>query len=376
MKNLSPTSILLLNWCLILICAAQAQAAEPPLKGTVSSTSKTAPSLPASKNAAAGTLVTSAYGQGVHAYQAARYNEAVAYMYDAIMKEKAGANAWLYMGNSYYAMGQKKRAIETYESIKTRFPGTAQAVAAAQYLQRLNPVTTAAKPGDAKDAAAGADGAGDKEAKMTPAAVLAGLRQRMKIIRPSYGRTEVTSRTIAAVDGFFEKIPPRVREILYKNDIKFEITPTMIDKYPEGAYQEVAGYEGGTSKSCPGLFDNGTIVLSQATVNESTDEVNKPRKVDDLEGTFLHETGHALDHCLDWYSRSKEFRHNYYLDIARVPDDVAPRISYFLQKSDAGQIESCAELTSILLGNNRGKDAELTIYFPNTLSFIRKKLGL
>ncbi len=381
MKNLSPTSNLLLNWCVILICTAPAQAADPALKGNVSSTSKTAPSLPASKNAAAGAIVTSAYGQGVHAYQAARYNEAVAYMYDAIMKEKAGANAWLYMGNSYYAMGQKKRAIETYQSIKTRFPGTPQAIAAAQYLQRLNPVSTAAKTDatetGATETAEGKDESGEKKAAtMSPAAVLAGLRQRMKIIRPAYGRTEVTKRTIAAVDACFDKIPPQVREILYKNDIKFEITPTMIDKYPEGAYQEVAGYEGGTSKSCPGLFDNGTIVLSQATINESTDEVNKPRKVDDLEGTFLHETGHALDHCLDWYSRSKEFRHNYYLDIARVPDDVAPRISYFLQKSDAGQIESCAELTSILLGNNRGKDAELTIYFPNTLSFIRKKLGL
>ncbi len=377
-KSLLPILIAHLNCCLIF--SSTVALAADPLKGSVSNTNKKIVD-PTAKNATAGALVTSAYGQGVHAYQQARYNEAVAYMYDAITKEKAGANAWLYMGNSYYALGQKKKAIETYQSVKSGFPGTPQAVAAAQYLQRLNPViASASKPESEKDGDKSSDDeaeSGQKStANMSTAAILAALRQRLKTVRPVYGHGEVSKRTIAAVDACFEKIPPKVREILYKHDIKFEITPTMIDKYPEGAYQEVRGYEGGTSKSCPGLFNNGTIVLSQATVNESTDEVNRPRKVDDLEGTFLHETGHALDHCLKWYSTTTEFRHNYYLDIARVPDDVAPRISYYLQKSDAGQIESCAELTSILLGNNRGNDADLAIYFPNTLTYIKKKLGL
>lgn len=90
----------------------------------------------------------------------------------------------------------------------------------------------------------------------------------------------------------------------------------MIDKYPEGAYQTVRGYEGGTSKSCPGLFDGDTIVLAQSTVDEDTnlvDSAASARRSNPQEGTFLHETGHALDAC------STLFLHQ------RIPPQLLPR---------------------------------------------------
>lgn len=324
----------------------------------------------------------SCYNQGVQAYQQGRYKEAVRFMYDAIVKEKAGVNAWLYMANAQYASGNKQQALDTYQRIKSGFAGTAQAQAAAQYLQRFSSATKETE-GSNKPDSNKSDSNNDStasntntEAPLPPAKVLKELRARITITRPVIGHDPVSARTIAAVNRCFDKIPAKVQAILLKNNIKFVITPTMIDKYPEGAYQTVRGYEGGTSKSCPGLFDGDTIVLAQSTVNEDTNNVNQAINADDLEGTFLHETGHALDACLNNYSCTKEYRHNYYLDIAHVPDSVAPKISYYLQKSDTGQVESCAELTSILLGNERGHAAELTTYFPNTLKYIKQKLGL
>ncbi len=315
----------------------------------------------------------SIYAQGVQAYQAGRFNEAAAYMYESITKEKAGANAWLYMAHSYFALGQRKRAEETYQKLKDNFAGTPQASMAAQYLARLNPngrkETAPASSKSAESTALPADIASSKEGMKL-------LRKRVSLVRPVYGHDPVSQRTINAVDACFDKIPPIVQEILFKGDIDFVITPTMIDKFPAGAYQEVAGYEGGTSKSCPGLFTGRTVVLSQATVDENTNEVRRARDAADLQGTFLHETGHAVDACLQWYSCTDEFRHNYYLDIAHVPDDVAPRIKYYLQKSVRGQRETCAELTSILLGNERGYYQDMITYFPNTMKYIKGKLGL
>lgn len=326
-------------------------------------------------------LTASLYNQGVQAYQQGRYKEAVRFMYDAIVKEKAGANAWLYMANAQYASGNKQQALDTYQRIKSGFAGTAQAQTAAQYLQRFSSATKETEGSNKSDS--NNDSNNDStasnantEAPLPPAKVLKELRARITITRPAIGHDPVSARTIAAVNRCFDKIPAKVQAILLKNNIKFVITPTMIDKYPEGAYQSVPGYEGGTSKSCPGLFDGDTIVLAQSTVNEDTNNVDRAASEDDLEGTFLHETGHALDACLNNYSCTKEYRHNYYLDIAHVPDSVAPKISYYLQKSDTGQVESCAELTSILLGNERGHAAELTTYFPNTLKYIKQKLGL
>lgn len=330
---------------------------------------------PASSTAASSSTTSSIYSQGVQAYQAGRYNEAAAYMYESITKEKAGANAWLYMAHSYYALGQRKRAEETYQKLKDNFAGTPQAALAEQFVLRLNPnakkTTASASNTDAASSPAveAADIARTKEGMKQ-------LRKRVSIVRPVYGHDPVTERTIRAVDACFDKIPPIVQEILFKGEIQFVITPTMIDKFPAGAYQEVAGYEGGTSKSCPGLFTGKTVVLSQATIDEGSNEVRKPRDADDLQGTFLHETGHAVDACLHWYSCTDEFRHNYYLDIAHVPDDVAPKIKYYLQKSVRGQRETCAELTSILLGNQRGYYQEMITYFPNTMKYIKGKLGL
>ncbi len=332
-----------------------------------------AQAAPASSSKSGPLAKASIYAQGVQAYQAGRFNEAAAYMYESITKEKAGANAWLYMAHSYYALGQMKRAEETYQKLQDNFAGTPQASVAVLYLARLNPngkkETTEATSKSAARAALPADIGSSKEGMKL-------LRQRVSLVRPVYGHDPVNQRTINAVDSCFDKIPPIVQEILFKGDIDFVITPTMIDKFPAGAYQEVAGYEGGTSKSCPGLFTGKTVVLSQATVDENTNEVRKARDADDLRGTFLHETGHAVDACLQWYSGTDEFRHNYYLDIAHVPDDVAPRIKYYLQKSVRGQRETCAELTSILLGNERGYYRDMITYFPNTMKYIKGKLGL
>jgi hypothetical protein len=321
-------------------------------------------------------LAQSSYQQGVAAYNSKRYNEAASLMYESIHSEEAGANAWLYMANSYFALGQKNKAEETYQGITARFPNTPQCTMAAQALQRMGGST-------ASSVAAGrstVSSAVDSRIKDMVDSVAGGagkpLRERVTIVKPVMGHDPVSRQTIRIVQNCFSKIPPKVQAILAKNNIDFVITPTMIDKYPEGAYQEVRGYEGGTSKSCPGLFDDHTVVIAQATVEEGSNEVKRPIPADQIEGTFLHEVGHALDACLDWYSTSNEFRHNYYLDIAHVPDDVAPKISYYLQKSHAGQIESCAELTSLLLGNERRHAAELRQYFPLTLAYIKKKLGL
>lgn len=366
---------------LLMASAALAGPAAPSGKPASSASASTGTKVASQKNAA-----TTNYQQGVQAYEQGRYKEAALFMYNAIVKEKAGANAWLYMANAQYANGNKVQALDTYKRIKDGFPGTAQGQAAVQYLERFGGAASksaTAPPGANPETGSGAgaeasvsSNATALEPPMPPAKLLKELRARVTLVKPVIGHDPVSNRTIAAVNACFDKIPAKVQAILYKNNIKFVITPTMIDKYPEGAYQEVRGYEGGTSKSCPGLFWGDTIVLAQATVDENTNAVEKPISADELEGTFLHETGHALDACLKEYSCTKEYRHNYYLDIAHVPDSIAPKLSYYLQKSDTGQVESCAELTSILLGNQRDHAADLTTYFPNTLKFIKQKLGL
>jgi hypothetical protein len=82
-----------------------------------------------------------------------------------------------------------------------------------------------------------------------------------------------------------------------------------------------------------------------------------------------------VDACLDSYSSKEEYRHAYYLDIARIPADAASRLAYYMQKSVAGQQESCAEIMAVCLGGGESTAQDVKTYFPLTLSQVMKKLN-
>ena len=82
------------------------------------------------------------------------------------------------------------------------------------------------------------------------------------------------------------RLPPSVKAILTKNNIRITLTPTMIDFVPEGEYQEQSGYEGGTLKSCPGLFDYPVIAIAEHTVDEGSGDVKPAKSAESLEETL------------------------------------------------------------------------------------------
>lgn len=299
------------------------------------------------------------YQYGVQCYKLRRYNEAAGYFAEAIKLGQYGAALLLYQGHANYACGRRSEAVEAYKRILDAFPKSDEAPVAKQSLAKIDP-----------------SGQLQKGAAAPLAQAAKPLAERIEVVRPVVGHPELKSSTINTVKETVAALPAKIKEILDKGGIKFCITTTLIDKLPGLGYEEASGYEGGTFKSCPGMFWMDTIYICERTVNEGNDELSVPFSSESLRGTVLHETGHALDSCLSRYSESEEFRHAYYLDIAQVPDNVASRIRYYLQKSVPGQHESCAELTSILLGNSRQSDADLQEYFPNTLKVIKKKLGL
>lgn len=305
------------------------------------------------------------YTQGASRYQEKRYNEAIACFSEAINKGEAGAAAWLYIAHSYLAMGNRQEAVQTYQKIAASFPTSQEAQVARTYLQKLG------APGGAP-----ATAAQSREEDRAAANTGSDIKNRIEVVRPVVGHPEVSEQMIQSIKRCVAGLPKGIRKILNRGQIKIILTPTLIDKEPSLGYREGRGYEGNTYKSCPGMFRRDSIYICERTVNESTDEVQSARPINEIEGTFYHEVGHALDACLEQYSESDEYRHAYYLDIARVPDDVAHRIRYYLQKSIAGQHEACAELTRILLGNEDSKSAAMKESFPNTIKIIKGKLAL
>ncbi|MBS1998099.1 MAG: hypothetical protein JSS86_17370 [Cyanobacteria bacterium SZAS LIN-2] len=307
---------------------------------------------------------TSYLPQARQMYRAKRYAEASRLYGLAIQNEGAGAGGYLYMAHCEYMLGHLSQALHYYQFITQNYRALPEAKSAALYVAQLEPIAR-------------------KQTRMLAHVSLSSmgaqgttLLDRFEIVRPTAGHPEVSTATIDSVKEFVRSLPPQIQSLLQTNGIKFCITPTLIDKDPALGYQEGRGYDGYTYKRCPGMFKGNTVIICERLVDEGSNEVEAPLPVSSIANTFHHEVGHALDSCLGNFSASEDYRHPYYLDVARIPADGAGSVSYYTQKSLAGQQESCAEITANVLGHGGVNAPALRAYFPQSMLAIRKKLNI
>ncbi|MBU6451801.1 MAG: hypothetical protein KGS72_08495 [Cyanobacteria bacterium REEB67] len=310
-------------------------------------------------------------------YLAHRYYEACNLFYQAIVKEKAGPSAWLYMAHCQYSLGRTRDAMASYRRIKETFPKLAEGKTAAMYLAREENIHPSAVPIRVHESGTNPGSVTTlASASMLAATDQNPLTGRITVVKPIVGHPEVATDTAETIKDYIRDLSPNIQAILLQGNIKFCITPTLIDRNPEMGYREGRGYEGMTYKQCPGMFDGQNVILCERTVNEVSNDVEAPLSAAYVNQTFFHEVGHALDGCLGNYSLSPEYQHAYYLDIARIPADAAQRLAYYMQKSHAGQEESCAEITCVCLGGASRHTDEIKTYFPLTMALVQKKIGL
>jgi hypothetical protein len=337
-------------------------------------------------------VATTALAQGYQMYQARRYAEASSLFWQAIQQEGAGANGYLYMAHCQYALGHVKQAIPYYRYVRDTYKDSPECPIAVQYLAKLDPAGTAKGTGAGASAAASTStstsvttsaSAGTSASRSNPFAsgdskpsASGNLLDRIELVRPIIGHPELSKLTINTIKDDLQKLPKPVQKILIEHGIKFCITTTLVDKYPAMAYKEGRGYDGQTLKRCPGMFKGDTVVICERVINEASNEVEGQIMPGKITQTFYHEIGHAIDCCLGWYSMKDDYRHAYYLDIARIPAETAGRLAYYMQKSDAGQVESCGEITSVCLGSGDRDAEDIKASFPLTMAFIKKKLNI
>lgn len=313
------------------------------------------------------------YELGIKAYQARRYGEAASYFRNAIAREGGTADAWLYLGHSFYAAGDTARAEQTYKTLQANTNKySPQSITAGRSL-RLIQVTTVT---NFRRATINSGGAVNPITASVSGDQRSGQGGQVTVQAPKIGHPEVSSAAINTVRSAFDGLPPTIKQLLINGNVQIVVTPTMIDKFPAGAYQERMGYGGGTDKSCDGLCTGRLIVIAEHKINERTDEVGPAISGNFMEETFLHESGHAIDNCLNSYSQSAEFKTAYTADVAKMPDDDKSKLAYFLQKNGQGQAETFAELASSLLGNHRWAAGAMVDNCPATMKCVREKLGL
>lgn len=312
----------------------------------------------------ASTFQLSEFQRAIAAYNTRRYKDAVVILEQLVSCKQATALTWLYLAHARYAIGNRNASIYAYQILKKSFPGTKEAEQADLCLRKLE-----SESSSRSDQAA---------APLTQHITPIELSEKFEIIPPKFGHAPVTAANSKAIKDAIKNLPPTVKKILRDHGVGFSIAPTMEEQFPVFLRQEREGFPGYSNGTVGGLFDISTnkVCVFQSKFDETSHQPLGARTPEDLVGTFLHESGHAIDACLGNYSQSVEYRTAFYRDIDQMPENISSKVKPFAQKTLFSQKESCAELTSVVLGGVRPNADELKAYLGNTLKVIHLHLGL
>lgn len=333
---------------------------------------------PAAGTAGAPAAKSKSYQTGVALFGAKRFDEASRYFTSVVKAEPTNAEAYYYLATCQAMVGDEPAAKRLYEYVVKYFPDTPAATSSKQYLDAHASANAAKETADAatiqkqvKELASALEGV-RKSATTAPASIAS----LVQVVRARADRPNVSAEAIAAIKGAVDKMPVSVKNFMWSHNVRIYVTPTVEDYSPGVKYQEARGYEGGTYKSCPAFYQNRKIVIAERTMDEGDESIKDAFPPNNMVNSLYHETGHAMDFCLDGISHSEEFKHAYLLDSAHVDPTTANTLRYYLQKSEDGQEECCAELIGLLLGQTERHTAEMRATFPLTLKLLRAKLGL
>jgi tetratricopeptide (TPR) repeat protein len=283
--------------------------------------------------------------QGIALYQQKNYRAAVVCFNQAIAADRNNASPYFYLANCAYALGDRKSAIKIHWFVAHHFPSAKEAYSSRDILRTLDPdysrnstiPTASTTPTMATRSAAAAPGG------LSEASNQSLVDDLLVVVRSQGNRPNVSPKLVEATKQALYCYPPSLLTLLSKRRIKICLTPSTVDQDPRMQNTQPHGYEEGTTyKNCPGFFDGRHIVVCAYAVRGFDDSAWEP--TEDPIGTLRHELGHAFDYCLGNVSTSDEFKHAYYMDVSRIPEENKPRLSYFLQLSDTGPRETFAEI--------------------------------
>jgi hypothetical protein len=188
---------------------------------------------------------------------------------------------------------------------------------------------------------------------------------------------DVSPQFIEEVKREINKLPYKLLAALQARGGRVCITPRLADKLPDFRNTRPRGWEYGTTgKNVDGLFDGTDVLVCEwSTSYEDDSSLVKNSRVGYI---VRHESGHAFDHYWGRISASPDYKHTYYLELAKMdPDQKDAELAYFAQKAEGGPSECFAELFAIMVGGGASKnvDANLAPIFPQCSKMIRTRLS-
>lgn len=302
------------------------------------------------------------FAAGVAEYQKRNYNAAIQHLLKAIPvmeRETAACTARLYLGHSYFALGDKVSAKKNYEELILRCYGSNEWKIAKAALETIanQPTQTSGK-----STSAGATKAPVKAAQSAP-----GVLGRISILPPKFEHPAVSTSMITTVQNAIIQLPKGIRKILDDGGAQIILAPNISDKWPQSVTDEGLGYDKGRT------YGREMYVFErQIEKDRDPSELGPAWGANDIKINFYTQVGLAvLD--ITGVCKQKDVIAAYKADCQNVPDELRDSYRVFLQDGN-GINETCAEIVSIFLAQKRA--TEFDGIYSTTKKLIQTKLGL
>ena len=167
--------------------------------------------------------------------------------------------------------------------------------------------------------------------------------------------------------------PRNVKQSMADYGVRFNVGKTVVELNPHLDGVHPRGWPPNlTWEHVEGVYNRDTKNISIGETKKDA-TTNQTVKTTRFAGTLRHESGHAFDASLGYFSRSAEFIEAYEKDESKIADSDKKWIEYFLQKGHAGRSEVFAEIFAHHFGGGSVRD--IRVHFPSVLELMKGKLS-
>lgn len=268
----------------------------------------------------------SGFGAGVIQYKNHNYSAAIKCFEGELKKGDAKPEVYTYLGHSYYAVGDRIRALKSYQEIVTKFKGQPAEQTAKEFIKRLDPH--------------------GRYSQTRGSSVL----QRIETIKPTItGHPSVETSTLSTIRNSLLKLPAYVLKILDNYGTSIYVGTNSTDKFPEDWHTSKPGAEVITLSQEAGRTIGSDIYIWERPTEPGSKELG--RKFPDyyLEQALLSEVGHIVSKGLNDIANDPGFKEKYDFEVGLLSTTDRKRYHRYLQKDNKGAEELAAACVANVL---------------------------
>jgi hypothetical protein len=317
------------------------------------------------------------YQTALGLYNKRNYAEAAEHFAGAWRVDPNNASAAYYAAYCLYLAGKREDAVNSFWQLVDKLPSRKESMMARQVLQQIDPAYAKHSAGSALTSSSQSTKGGISHAAVPKAETVQDLINGLVQVTPPQGKLPpVTPSFVQSIKQMLTDVPIPVLRLLRSREGHICVLPSVVEKDFRIQNTTPRGWDDSASwKDSPAMCSGQDVVVSQYRYDGRTGDYAE--NTNDL-GVVRHELGHAVDYCLEYVSTTEDFKHAYYLDAAKVPEESRTKLDYFLQRGTAGPSEVFAELCCYMFGGETGGRKEscelVRKYFQLSESELEKRL--